>query len=404
MCSQIFSQAEISGIKLKNRIIRSATHEGMADERGCPTEQLKTLYCRLAQGGVGAIITGYAGIQQSGKSSYQRMLMVDNDSLVDSYRNLVAVVHEFNTPIILQIAHCGRQTRSKIIGHKPVAPSAVRDKFFNEDMPKELTDGEIEEIINNFVNAVERAKKAGFDGVQLHLAHGYLLSEFLSPYMNRRKDKWGGSTENRYRIVAEIFKRAKSKTADFPILAKINGYDGRRNGMTVEEAVKIAKLLQISGCCAIEVSCGVVEDGLFMSRSEKNPVEAVFRYNFKFKRIPYFLRPIVTFFTNIVIPPVKPLRKYNVEAAMAIKKAVSIPVIVVGGIESIEDIADVIENKKADFVSMCRPFILEPDIVKKFKEGKQSQAKCIYCNYCTIGIEEESLRCYLGKLGDSVCD
>lgn len=160
MNRQIFEPAVINGIKLKNRIIRSATHEGMADEKGCPTEQLKTLYCRMAKGEVGAIITGYAGVQQDGKSSYYRMLMIDDDICTGHYRDLVDAVHKYNTPIILQIAHCGRQTRSKITGRKTVAPSAIRDSFFNEAVPKELSEVEIEEIIDNFVRAVERAHKA----------------------------------------------------------------------------------------------------------------------------------------------------------------------------------------------------------------------------------------------------
>jgi 2,4-dienoyl-CoA reductase-like NADH-dependent reductase (Old Yellow Enzyme family) len=143
----------------------------------------------------------------------------------------------------MQIAHCGRQTRSKSTGLQTVAPSAIRDAFFNEDMPKELSENEIIQIIDNFVSAITRAKQAGFDGVQLHLAQGYLLSEFLSSQSNRRKDCWGGSTENKYRIVDEIFKRAKEQVGNYPILVKMNAYDGRKNGMRIEEAIQIAQML-----------------------------------------------------------------------------------------------------------------------------------------------------------------
>jgi len=213
MTQAIFEPTSLAGIKLKNRIIRSATHEGMADEKGFPTEKLKKLYIRLAKGDAGAIITGYVAIQADGKPSLFARTMIDNDDKIPAYREITDAVHEYETPIIMQIAHCGRQTRSKITGLKTVAPSAIRNAFYNEDMPKELSEDEINEIIDNFVSAIIRTKQAGFDGVQLHLAHGYLLSDFLSSHSNRRKDRWGGSTENKYRIVGEIFKKAKGKVA-----------------------------------------------------------------------------------------------------------------------------------------------------------------------------------------------
>jgi 2,4-dienoyl-CoA reductase-like NADH-dependent reductase (Old Yellow Enzyme family) len=194
----VFFDAEIAGVALKNRIIRSATHEGMADNDGNPTEMLMKEYELLARGEVGAIITGYAGIQQNGKSPMHNMLMIDNDAQIIPFQELTRRVHEYGTPVFLQIAHCGRQTRSKITGFPTVAPSPIRDKLYNEETPHALSEDEIYEIIGNFALAVERAKKAGFDGVQLHAAHSYLLSSFLSPHMNKRSDKWGGNTETSF--------------------------------------------------------------------------------------------------------------------------------------------------------------------------------------------------------------
>jgi 2,4-dienoyl-CoA reductase-like NADH-dependent reductase (Old Yellow Enzyme family) len=370
----------------------------MSDQRGRPLEALKKKYVQLAKGGAGAIITGYAGIHRNGKSPLYRMLMIDNDSLIDSYRELVDAVHAHDTPIILQIAHCGRQTRSKITGHQPVAPSAIRDKFYNEDMPRELSDSDIEDLIDRFVKSVWRGKKAGFDGVQLHGAHGYLLSQFLSPHMNRRTDKWGGNTENRFRIVHEILMRARQKVGDFPILIKINGHEGRKKGLRVEEAVVIAKLLEQSGCSGIEVSCGVVEDGFYTIRGEQVPMEAVLAYTFRYKRLPGLVKSMIRPFGNKLSPRIDPLTLYNVPASQAVKEAVSLPVIVVGGIKSLDDITGILESNQADFVSMSRPFIIEPNIVNKFKSGRQTRSKCIACNFCCIVQEEKPLRCYHGKL------
>ncbi len=394
----VYEQSRIQTINLRNRIIRSATHEGMADDRGLPTDQLKKLYVRLARGGVGAIITGYAGVQQDGKSPMHRMTMIDGDDCISPWKDVVNSVHENGTSIILQIAHCGRQTRSKITGLSTVAPSSIRDGFYNEDLPAELTELEIENIINNFVSAIVRAQKSGFDGVQLHLAHGYLLCEFLSSYFNHRKDKWGGSVENKYRIVGEIFKRAKTVVGDFPILVKMNAYDGRKNGMTVEEAAIIAEKLERSGCAAIEISCGVIEDGLFSIRGQKLPAEAAMFYNFKYKKLPSLVKTCMAPLLKILIPQPKPLRRYNLEAALAIQARVSTPVIAVGGIDNIADINSIITEKAIPFVSMSRPFIIEPNIVKKFQNGIQTESKCIKCNFCALIGEERPLKCYYGKL------
>jgi 2,4-dienoyl-CoA reductase-like NADH-dependent reductase (Old Yellow Enzyme family) len=375
-----FEPTSLAGIKLKNHIIRSATYEAMADEKGCPNEKLKKLYINLAKGEVGAIITGNAGVQANGKASLFNMTMIDSDDKISAYREITNAVHEYGTPIIMQIVHCGRQTRSKITGLPTVAPSALRDAFFNEDIPKELSDDEINEVIDNFVAAIIRTKQAGFDGVQLHLAHGYLLAEFLSSHSNRRKDRWGGSTENKFRIVGEIFKRAKEKVGEYPILVKMNAHDGRRKGMRIEEATLIAQMLEKSGCAAIEVSCGCFEDHLYTIRSEKLPAEAVMEYSFQYKKLPGFIKAIaIPFAKTFMIQP-------------------NIPVIVVGGINNIDDINNIIENSRIDFVAMCRPFIIEPDIVSKFKKGTQAKSKCIMCNYCGIILEEQPLKCHYGRL------
>jgi 2,4-dienoyl-CoA reductase-like NADH-dependent reductase (Old Yellow Enzyme family) len=391
-------QSSIGSIKLKNKIIRSATHEGLADELGYPTDVLLKKYEVLAKNDVGCIITGYAGIMQNGKSNYHNMLMINNDSFIDSYKKITQKIHEYQTPIILQIAHCGRQTRSKITGLPTVAPSTIKDKSFNEDTPKELSESDIFEIIDSFVNGIDRAKKSGFDGVQLHLAHGYLLAQFLSSYTNKRTDQWGGSTENKFRIIKEIYVKAKQTVGDFPILVKLNAHDGRKGGMTITESVEIAKLLEDVGCAGIEVSCGVSEDGLYTIRGNKLPVDAVFKYNFRYKFSPGIVKRIAKHIVPALTKQVKPYDNYNVPYAQEIKKNIKIPVIVVGGIKSLETINSIITDNIADFVSMCRPFIIEPNIVRKFKDHTQTVSKCINCNYCGIAMEENTLRCYQGKL------
>ncbi|NMW22780.1 MAG: NADH:flavin oxidoreductase [Chlorobiaceae bacterium] len=403
MTLDLFKPATLAGMTLRNRLIRSATHESLADGSGAPCAALEKLYTALAEGGTGAIITGYAGVQQDGKSSLMNMLMINDDSLIPAYRKLTDAVHGHGTPIILQIAHCGRQTRSVVTGMPTVAPSPLKDFIFNEERPHELSVGEIETIIGSFVAATGRARKAGFDGVQLQMAHGYLLAEFLSGYTNRRSDRWGGSIANKFRIVSEILRRIRTEEGDYPVLVKINGFDHRRRGMRPLEAIEIARMLEASGCSAIEVSSGTVEEGLSIMRGPLFPAEALLASHFRFMSLPSPIKKALAPLLRLAMPSPKPWRGYNLDATKAIRQAVSIPVIAVGGIHTLENITGVLESDTADFVSMSRPFVIEPNIVRKLQEGRQTASRCIECNYCAIMIEEYPLRCWFGKLPAKKC-
>lgn len=393
----LFNESEISGIAVKNRIIRSATHDGLADENGAPSSKLISKYENLAKNEVGCIITGYAAVSRNGVSSYPAMLKIYDDSVIDEHKKFTDAIHRHGVPVILQIAHCGRQTSSKAIGLQKVAPTNVLHAFY-PDKAKELTEDEIYGIIDDFVSASVRAEKAGFDGVQLHGGHGYLLHDFLSPYGNRRKDNWGGSLENRCRIVELIIKGIKEKTS-LPVWIKLSAEDNRKGGMNIESSVEICKRLEKAGCDAIEVSCGTVQDGMNTMRSELMPMDAVFKYREPCASFPKFLNKIALPAANLINPLIKqpsPLENFNVENSEIIKNNVSIPVIVVGGIHKTDDMEKIISDGKADFISMCRPFICETDLVKKLKKG-QSQAKCIMCNYCGLVIEKEPTKCLYGK-------
>lgn len=394
----LFEHTDISGLTVKNRIIRSATHDGLADSNGAPSDKLISKYEFFAKNEIGCIITGYAAVSENGVSPYPRMLKILDDSVIDKYKELTDTVHKYNTPIVLQIAHCGRQTSSKAIGCQKVAPSDVLHTFY-PDKAKVMDEDEIYSVIDNFVSASVRAEKAGFDAVQLHAGHGYLLHDFLSPYGNRRKDSWGGTLENRCRIVELIIKRIKEKT-NLPVWIKLSAEDNRRGGMRIESSVEICKRLEAAGCDSIEVSCGTVQDGMNTMRSKLMPMDAVFKYREPCASFPAILNKIALPVANLVNPLIKqpePLENFNVNNAKIIKKSVSIPVIAVGGIHKVSDMENIIESGKADFISMCRPFICEPDLARKLKNG-QPEAKCIMCNYCGLVIEKEPTRCLYGKV------
>lgn len=394
----IFEKAQISSFEVRNRIFRSATHDGLADENGAPSEKLIRKYEFLAKNDVGCIITGYAAVSKNGVSPYPRMLTIYDDRGLDEYKQLTDAVHSQNGKIILQLAHCGRQTSSKAIGCQKVAPSNVLHPFY-PDKAKVLDEKEIYDIIDEFIQGAVRAEKAGFDGVQLHGGHGYLIHDFLSPHGNRRTDNWGGNIENRSRFAKLIIEGIKEKT-NLPVWIKISASDNRKNGMNVDDTIEILKILEKAGLDAVEVSCGTVADGMNTMRSKVMPMDAVFKYREPCASFPKWFSKIALGGAKLVNPLIKqpsPLENFNVENANKIKNAVSIPVIVVGGIHKLQDMEEIVQAKKADFVSLCRPFICEPDFVKKLEDGKSTSSKCIMCNYCGLVIEKEPTKCLYGR-------
>jgi len=388
---KVFQPTKLAGITFSNRIIRSATFEGMSDKNGKPTEQCLKKYEALASGGVGGNITGFIGVSQQGKAS-DNMAMIDNAENVENFKEITKRMHQMGTPIIAQLNHCGGQSKEESARMPVVAPSKISGYKANE-----MTKAEILDVIEAFVQGIIRAKEAGFDGVQVHVAHGYLLSEFVSPRMNRRDDEWGGNTENRFRILKMIFEKARKEVGNYPIIVKLNGYETLKNGMTIEESVKISKLLEQVGCDGIEVSNGTLKAGMATMRGQL-PWKMIVAQNEKLNKMPGFMKNFVGIIAKKAVPQPQPKCLYNMEAATSIKKAVNIPVILVGGVTKLEEIEDLINNDKCDAVSMCRPFIIEADLVNKFKTGKQTQSKCIQCNFCIVGVEKKPLKCYYGKI------
>jgi 2,4-dienoyl-CoA reductase-like NADH-dependent reductase (Old Yellow Enzyme family) len=394
--NQVFEETTLAGLRLKNRIIRSATFEGMGDESGRPSDKLSQLYVRLAEGGVGAIITGGIIVQRNGRP-LSRSLMIDSDGFLDAFREMISPVKALGTPIIAQLEHAGGLADRATTGKEAVGPSKKKYPSWSTEA-RELRGSEIQEIIEAFVKAIERAKQVGFDGVQLHAAHGYLLSAFLSPRVNKRKDKWGGSTENRFRIIREIVQGARQMVGDYPILAKFSAYDGDKGGVSAEEGIRIAELMETAGIDAIETSCGSGDDGFNSIRVPKVPVEAILHLMPIFRNSSPLRRAFYKTLLPLSLKKWAPLHNYNIQTAHEIKKRVKIPVIAVGGIRNIKQIRNIVAEGKADYASMSRPFIREPDIVKKFFAETQEQSKCIDCGYCFFGLYDASLRCYQGKI------
>jgi 2,4-dienoyl-CoA reductase-like NADH-dependent reductase (Old Yellow Enzyme family) len=346
--SILFSPIRLGGATVPNRFARSATQDFLATDEGEATERQVDLFGRLAEGEVGLIITGHAFVRPDGKAS-PRQLGASDDRFIDGLGRIAAAVHRFPSRVFLQIAHAGRQTKEKLCQCVPISPSAVYDPV-SKVMPRELAPGEIEAFIGDFIEAARRARDAGCDGVQLHAAHGYLLSSFLSPHTNRRRDQWGGPIENRARILVEILGGIRKRLGrGFPVIAKLNSSDFLDGGLTAGESVQTAVLLESAGIDGIEVSGGMAEArrGSIWPGLRKPEDEG-----------------------------------YFVAAAERVKAAVRVPVFGLGGIRSLAVAEALVRDGRVDLVSMSRPFIRDPRLVKNFREGRVTISECISCNKC----------------------
>ncbi|MCL7489586.1 MAG: NADH:flavin oxidoreductase [Desulfobulbaceae bacterium] len=363
--STLFENTTINGMNLCNRIVRSATWEGMCEPDGRPTSKLTDLYRQLALGGVGLIITGFTFVRPEGKQLPGKM-GIHTDDFADEFKTMTNAVHEARGTIAVQLVHAGGQTDSANAGRRPLAPSAVEVDQFPE-IPAELTTREIQEIISAFGAGARRAKKWGFDAVQLHGAHGYLINQFLSPLTNRRTDEYGGTIENRSRFLLEVYTEVREAVGgNYPVLVKLNASDNLEGGLEINDAVYAARKLSELGIDAIEVSAGTPASG------KKAPVRQKIDTRAK--------------------------EAYHLSLAGKIKEAVSCPVMVVGGMRSYEMAEKAVTESGMDYISMARPLIREPGLPNRWRDGDRSPATCISCNGCFApGIKEGGIYCVVDK-------
>lgn len=363
---KVFDETRINHLMLRNRLVRSATWEGMCREDGRPTEKLAAYYGTLARGGVGLIITGYAFVRPDGKQ-LPGQLGVHDDSFAPEMRRLSEGVHREGGKVCLQLVHCGGQATARAAGAQPVAPSAIKTEQYSE-MPRELPEAEIAELVLRLADGARRAREWGFDAVQLHAAHGYLINQFLSPATNHRTDHYGGTPENRARFLLEICRAIRTAVGrEFPLFVKLNGSDNLDGGFSLDEAVQVARLLDEEGIDAIEVSGGTPASG------GQTPVR----------------QGIET----------REQEAYNLPLAYRIKQAVSCPVMVVGGMRSFEIVEGIIRREEADYIALSRPLIREPDLPRRWEEGDESRARCISCNGCfKPGLKEGGIHCVVDRV------
>ena len=356
---KLLSPFQIKQVKLRNRMVKTSASMGLATEDGYVTDENLGFYESVARGGIGLIIVEHGFIDYPMGVTGPRRIAISDDKFIPGLSALAQVIHKHNTPCFIQLGHSGpAQVWNLAPGQLPVVSSKGSGEL------KELSASEIEELVEKYARGAERAREAGFDAVQVHAAHSYLLSEFLSPFANRREDDWGGTLENRLRIHREIYKDIRAKVGeDYPVLVKIGVQDGFAGGLEFSEGKMAAQRLAQWGYDALEISSGLRGKGYETAefRTKINRVE----------REAYF-------------------RTWCKE----IKSQVNVPVMMVGGLRTFELMVEVIQKGEADFVSLSRPFIREPGLVNAWKSGDYHRATCISCNKCFEALLQlEPLHC-----------
>ncbi len=376
----VFTPQKIGSLVIPNRLVRSATYESRATEDGFVTDDLIKFYEELARGGAGLTITGVTNVREDGRQ-LAKMNGNYSDKHLEGLTRIAGSFHDasiesgINSKIFLQIGHSGSHITH--FGWEGQSISSCDLEYeITHKTPKALTIKEIDEIVELYSEAANRGKKAGFDGVQLHGAHGYLITQFYSPYLNRRNDEYGGSTENRARFVLEILKSIRTKVGnEYPIAIKMNGSDRLAGGLNSEEAAHLAKIFANAGFNAIEISSYIHKAGMgekvisLPPESQKNVRE-------------------------------RGLEAFNLDLATHIKSTLkkapntNIPVILVGGLYRFEKIREIIETTGIEFCSMSRPFIRQPNLPLIWRNGPPfPEAECIYCNACTQDFLVKGPRC-----------
>ena len=353
--SALFESCTIGNLQLPNRFLRSATWDATADVSGSVTDNSVALYRELARGEIGLIISGYAFVSGHGKAN-PGQYGVHTDEMIPGLRRLADIVHEQDGRIALQIVHSGINSGWFSQQGTPVLAMSHLPDFKHPH--REMTTEEIEGIISDFAAAAVRGVEAGFDVIQLHGAHSYLMSQVISPLYNQRTDDWGGTPENRRRFHLRVIRAVRQAIGhDFPLFIKFGIMDDQDGGLTLEEGIAATRQMVAAGLDAVEVSTGI---GRPIPRAMKNGTEQT------------------------------PFREH----AAAAKQAVSVPVAAVAGIRTMDTARNIIDSGDADMVAMCRPFIREPHLIARWRRGETDAATCISCNRCMpIVARGEPLEC-----------
>ena len=385
--SPIFTPVQIGPVTLRNRVIRSAAFENMAYDNK-PSQDLMDYHVAVARGGVGMTTLAYASVSRSGLSFDGQLWM--REEIVPALREITDAVHAQGAKASIQLGHCGNMTHRATCGCMPVGASGGFN-LYSPTFMRKLREDEIEALVEDFGHAVDLARQAGFDCVEIHAGHGYLISQFLSPYTNHRHDRFGGSLENRMRFMRMVIKRVLEAAGDdMGVLVKMNMHDGFRRGMQRGECLEVARELERLGVHAIVLSAGFVSKAPMEVMRGAMPIKTLAHY-MDLRKF-WWLKAMVRLFGRIIIPTVPYKDAYFLEDAKEFRAAVSLPLIYVGGMVSRASIEEVLG---AGFcaVQMARALVRDTGFVNKLRNGEVERSDCRHSNYCIGRMYTLEMKC-----------
>lgn len=385
--SPIFTPVKIGPVTLRNRIIRSAAFENMAYGNK-PSQDLKNYHVAVSRGGVGMTTLAYASVNRSGLSFDGQLWM--REEIVPALKDITDAIHAQGAKASIQLGHCGNMTHRSTCGCMPVGASSGFN-LYSPTFVRGLRKDEIDTLVEDFGHAVDMARQAGFDCVEIHAGHGYLISQFLSPYTNHRHDEYGGSLENRMRLMQRVIRRVmEAARDDMGVVVKMNMYDGFRSGMQREECLEVARELERLGVHAIVLSAGFVSKAPMAVMRGAMPLRTLAHY-MDWRKF-WWLKAMVRWFGRIMIPTVPYKDAYFLDDAKAFRAAVSLPLIYVGGMVSRAGMEEVLA---AGFsaLQMARALVRDTDFVNKLHGGEVERSECKHSNYCIGRMYTLEMRC-----------
>ena len=393
---KLFTPANIGPVTLRNRTIRSAAFEGMGKDNN-PTPQLRDYHWSVAEGGVGMTTLAYAGICRSALSFKTQLWL--RPEITESLREITDGIHRFGAKASIQIGHCGNMTHIATAGGIPVGASSGFN-LYSPTIVRGLRKDELKDMARNFGDAVRTARDAGFDCVEVHAGHGYLISQFLSPYTNHRRDDYGGSLDNRMRFLRECMEEVmKAAGSDMGVLVKTNMRDGFKGGMEIDECLQVAKELENLGAHALVLSGGFVSKApMYVMRGEM-PI-----YSMTYYMKQWWLKYGVRMMGHLMIPTVPFKELYFLDDAKLFRKNLKLPLVYVGGVVSRENADTVLDKEGFDFIQMGRALLNEPDFVNRMLRDERHRCGCDHVNYCIARMYSREMACHkhLNDLPDAI--
>ena len=391
MLSKAFTPIRIRGMEMKNRFIKTATYEGMS-RKGEPEQRLYDLHALMAANDVALTTVAYGAVNEDGLTHEEQMVI--DESAASHLKNLARAVHDHGGKVSFQLTHCGYFTMSsRFQSRRPFAPSVTLNKYGlmrGRPWSRSMSRVDIDRTIADFARAAGLAQLAGFDAVEVHMGHGYLLSQFLSPAINKRNDEYGGSIENRARLALEVIRAIRMNTGeDFPIFSKLNLSDDLEQGFSLNDCIKTVQMLEPNGVDAVTLSGGFTSlTPFFLMRGEvplKEMVESERNYLQKLA---------LRFFGRQIIKKYEFEENFFLEMASKVRKRTYMPLVYVGGVVSSQGIQRIMEEG-FDMIALGRALIAEPDFIVKVRNDNTHISPCDQCNKCVGYMEKTGIRCVL---------